>query len=131
MNQDFHEQLPSAGESPTNQSTAPRSAIRDHFGRIAELSPKCDWLVFFLGSLLAIKLVLFAFGAKAVLALTNRLPPRISTQSAPRYILALFRVFILFGMAARNRVLNTLIAMWLLLLLGLFSSMFTHGWWAF
>jgi len=52
-------------------------------------------------------------------------------QSAPRYTLALFPIFILFGLAAQNRIWNAVITIWSLLFLGLFASLSARGWWAF
>ncbi len=51
--------------------------------------------------------------------------------SAPRYTLALFPIFILFALAARNRFWNAVITVWSLLFFALFASLFVRGWWAF
>lgn len=52
-------------------------------------------------------------------------------QSAPRYCLALFPIFILFALAARNRVCYAAITVWSLFYLVIFASLFARGWWAF
>ena len=51
--------------------------------------------------------------------------------SAPRYTLTLFPLFILFARLAQNRGWNTVITVWSLLLLGLFTSLFVQDRWAF
>ncbi len=51
--------------------------------------------------------------------------------SAPRYTLALFPIFILFALVARNRFWNAVITVWSLLFFALFASLFVRGWWAF
>ena len=52
-------------------------------------------------------------------------------QSAPRYTLLLFPIFILFGLVSANRFWNALITIWSLLFLALFAGTFARGWWAF
>jgi len=52
-------------------------------------------------------------------------------ESAPRYALTLFPIFILFALLAANRFWNAAITVWSLLFLALFSSLFVRGWWAF
>jgi hypothetical protein len=52
-------------------------------------------------------------------------------QSAPRYSLAMFPIFILFAMLGRNKFWNGLLNVWSLLFLALFASLFARGWWAF
>jgi 4-amino-4-deoxy-L-arabinose transferase-like glycosyltransferase len=52
-------------------------------------------------------------------------------QSAPRYCLSAFPIFILFGLWSRNRVWNFLITAWSLLYLAFFWATFVRGWWAF
>lgn len=52
-------------------------------------------------------------------------------QSAPRYCLALFPMFILFALCARNRVCYALITVSSLLYLSIFAGLFARGWWAF
>lgn len=51
--------------------------------------------------------------------------------SAPRYVLMMFPLFILIAMLARNRHWNTAITVWSLLWLGLFTTEFVRGRWAF
>ncbi len=51
--------------------------------------------------------------------------------SAPRYVIALFPLFILFAIWGQNRFWNALITAWSLLYLGLFVTLFVRGWWAF
>jgi len=52
-------------------------------------------------------------------------------QSAPRYALTMFPIFILFATVSANRLWNLVITMWSLLFLALFVSLFVRGWWAF
>ncbi|MEY2480527.1 MAG: hypothetical protein QOI04_1454 [Verrucomicrobiota bacterium] len=52
-------------------------------------------------------------------------------ESAPRYSLTLFPIFILFALAAENRFWNAIITFWSLLFFSLFASLFVRGWWAF
>jgi hypothetical protein len=52
-------------------------------------------------------------------------------QSAPRYALTMFPIFILFALLGRNRFWNAVITIWSLLFLALFTSLFVRGWWAF
>lgn len=51
--------------------------------------------------------------------------------SAPRYTLMMFPLFILIAMLARRRSWNTAITVWSLLWLGMFTSEFVIGHWAF
>jgi len=51
--------------------------------------------------------------------------------SAPRYTLTMFPLFILIALMARARYWNTAITVWSLLWLGLFTSEFVRGHWAF
>ena len=51
--------------------------------------------------------------------------------SVPRYTLAMFPIFILFGMLARRGVWFYVISVWSLLYLGLFTTQFVRGHWAF
>ena len=52
-------------------------------------------------------------------------------ESMPRYSLAMFPIFILFALLAKNRFWNAVITVWSLLFLALFASLFVRGWWAF
>jgi len=52
-------------------------------------------------------------------------------QSAPRYCLSAFPIFILFALCARNRVCYAAITVWSLFYLVIFASLFARGWWAF
>jgi hypothetical protein len=52
-------------------------------------------------------------------------------ESAPRYTLLIFPLFILFGFVGENRFWNGVITVWSLLFLALFSAVFVHGTWAF
>src|SRR5947207_2150071 len=52
-------------------------------------------------------------------------------ESAPRYAITLFPIFILFALLAKNRLWNGIIAVWSVLFLALFASLFVRGWWAF
>ena len=52
-------------------------------------------------------------------------------QSAPRYSLTMFPIFILFALLAANRFWNAVITVWSLLFLALFTAVFVRGWWAF
>ncbi len=51
--------------------------------------------------------------------------------SAPRYMLALFPMFILFARMARSRNFNSIITIWSLLSMGTFIACFIHSNWAF
>jgi hypothetical protein len=52
-------------------------------------------------------------------------------QSAPRYCLVPFPIFILFALWSRNRVCYAAITVWSLFYLVIFASLFARGWWAF
>ena len=52
-------------------------------------------------------------------------------QSAPRYALSCFPIFILFGLLGKNRFCLAALSAWSLLFLALFSILFARGWWAF
>ena len=52
-------------------------------------------------------------------------------MSAPRLVLAMFPIFILEGMIARNWLASTVITIWSILFLALFSGEFMQGHWAF
>lgn len=52
-------------------------------------------------------------------------------ESAPRYTLTLFPIFMLFALLAASRFWNAVITVWSLLFLALFASLFVRGWWAF
>jgi len=52
-------------------------------------------------------------------------------ESAPRYAITLFPIFILFALLAKNRLWNGIITVWSVLFLALFASLFVRGWWAF
>jgi Mannosyltransferase (PIG-V) len=52
-------------------------------------------------------------------------------ESAPRYALSMFPIFVLFALLAANRFWNMVITVWSLLFLALFASLFVRGWWAF
>ena len=52
-------------------------------------------------------------------------------ESAPRYTLTLFPIFILFALWGANRFWNAVITVWSLLFLALFAALFVRGWWAF
>lgn len=52
-------------------------------------------------------------------------------QSAPRYCLSLFPIFMLFGLGGRNRIFFAAATIWSVLYLALFSILFARGWWAF
>lgn len=52
-------------------------------------------------------------------------------QSAPRYSLTLFPMFILFALFARNRLVYAIITLWSVIYLSIFASFFARGWWAF
>jgi hypothetical protein len=52
-------------------------------------------------------------------------------QSAPRYTLLIFPLFILFGLIGSNRFWNAVITVWSLLFLALFSAVFVRGWWVY
>src|SRR5215831_9597209 len=51
--------------------------------------------------------------------------------SVPRYSLTMFPIFITFAVMARNKVWGSVITIWSLLFLSLFTSMFVRGQWAF
>jgi Dolichyl-phosphate-mannose-protein mannosyltransferase len=51
--------------------------------------------------------------------------------STPRYMLAMFPLFILIAMLARNRYWNAAITVWSLLSMGFFASLFAAGRWTF
>jgi len=51
--------------------------------------------------------------------------------SAPRFLLAMFPIFILEALASRNRVVYAVLTVWSLLFLALFSGEFAAGQWAF
>jgi Mannosyltransferase (PIG-V) len=52
-------------------------------------------------------------------------------ESAPRYALSMFPIFVLFALAGANRFWNAAITVWSLFSLALFASLFVRGWWAF
>ena len=52
-------------------------------------------------------------------------------QSAPRYAVVCFPIFILFALLGQSRFWIGLITAWSLLFLGLFAALFARGWWAF
>jgi hypothetical protein len=52
-------------------------------------------------------------------------------QSAPRYALSCFPIFMLFALLGRNRFWNFIITAWSLLFFALFAALFARGWWAF
>jgi mannosyltransferase PIG-V len=52
-------------------------------------------------------------------------------QSAPRYSLTMFPIFILFALLGRHRFWNKVMTIWSFLFLALFTSLFVRGWWAF
>ena len=52
-------------------------------------------------------------------------------QSVPRYTLTMFPIFILFALAARDRISNVVLTVWSLLFLGFYSAVFAWGRWAF
>ena len=53
-------------------------------------------------------------------------------QSTPRYVLSLFPIFFLFAKVAEKRpMLGTLIMVWSLIFLALFTGQFVQGYWAF
>lgn len=54
-----------------------------------------------------------------------------SIQSTPRYLLALFPLFILFGRAVRRPLWQTLILFWSIFFLSFFAIRFVRGEWAF
>lgn len=51
--------------------------------------------------------------------------------STPRYMLAMFPLFILIAMVSANRYMNVLVTVWSLLFMGLFAGQFVQGRWAF
>jgi Gpi18-like mannosyltransferase len=52
-------------------------------------------------------------------------------QSAPRYTLVCFPIFMLFALLGKNRFWLGLISAWSLLFFTLFAILFARGWWAF
>jgi hypothetical protein len=52
-------------------------------------------------------------------------------QSVPRYTLTMFPIFILFALAARDRICNVVLTVWSLLFLAFYSAQFARGHWAF
>jgi hypothetical protein len=52
-------------------------------------------------------------------------------ESMPRYLLTMFPIFFLFAFVGANRFWNSLITIWSLVLLALFSGLFARGWWVF
>jgi Gpi18-like mannosyltransferase len=52
-------------------------------------------------------------------------------ESVPRYSLVMFPIFMLFALVGANRFWYTLITIWSVLFLALFSGLFVRGWWAF
>lgn len=52
-------------------------------------------------------------------------------ESVPRYSLTMFPIFMLFALIGANRFWFSLITIWSLLFLALFSGLFVRGWWAF
>ena len=52
-------------------------------------------------------------------------------QSAPRYSLACFPIFMLFALLGQSRFWLGIITAWSLLFFALFSILFARGWWAF
>ncbi|SOD73269.1 mannosyltransferase PIG-V [Jatrophihabitans sp. GAS493] len=51
--------------------------------------------------------------------------------STPRYTLTLFPIFILLAKVGRNRIVAMLVSVWSILFLGLFTSLFAIGQWAY
>jgi hypothetical protein len=52
-------------------------------------------------------------------------------EGMPRYVLTMFPIFFLFAFVGTNRFWNSLITIWSLLLLALFSGLFVRGSWVF
>jgi Mannosyltransferase (PIG-V) len=52
-------------------------------------------------------------------------------ESAPRYTVTLFPIFMLFALVAANRFWNAVITVWSLLFFALFAALFVRGWWVF
>jgi len=52
-------------------------------------------------------------------------------ESMPRYALTMFPIFFLFAFVSEKRFWSTVITVWSLLFLALFSSLFVRGWWVF
>jgi hypothetical protein len=52
-------------------------------------------------------------------------------QSAPRYALSCFPIFMLLALLGRSRFWNFIITGWSLLFLAVFAILFARGWWAF
>ena len=52
-------------------------------------------------------------------------------ESMPRYALTMFPIFFLLAFISEKRFWSTVITMWSLLFLALFSSLFVRGWWVF
>ncbi len=52
-------------------------------------------------------------------------------ESMPRYALTMFPIFFLFAFVSEKRFWSTIITVWSLLFLALFSSLFVRGWWVF
>lgn len=52
-------------------------------------------------------------------------------RSVPRYTLAMFPIFILFALLARNAFWRAILTVWSLLFFALFAILFAHGEWAF
>jgi hypothetical protein len=51
--------------------------------------------------------------------------------SAPRYLLGMFPMFIMFARLGRNRQFDAIITFWSLASMGVFIANFVRGWWAF
>jgi hypothetical protein len=52
-------------------------------------------------------------------------------QSAPRYAVACFPIFILFALLAEKRFWLGILSAWSLLFFAFFAILFARGWWAF
>jgi len=52
-------------------------------------------------------------------------------ESMPRYAIAMFPMFILFGMLGRSRFWFGVLTCWSILMLAIFSALFVRGWWVF
>ena len=50
-------------------------------------------------------------------------------NSAPRYTLVMFPIYILLARIARHRIAAWIITAWCLLSAGLFIALFVRGWW--
>jgi hypothetical protein len=50
-------------------------------------------------------------------------------NSAPRYTLVMFPIYILLARIARHRIAAWIITTWCLLSAGLFIALFVRGWW--